>query len=126
MTYTIITGASAGLGALFAKELAKEGRDLVLMARRGDRLVALAEAIKSGSSVDVETVAIDLTDTSAVEHWFETEGKALAIDSLVNNAGFDVTGIRNIITIAFMRLTTWSFNKKNGWLFAGLMCGSHN
>ena len=81
----LITGASAGLGVAFAEWLAAENYDLILVARRGERLTALAQRL---SHVEIETIAADLTspgDLARVEHRL-TDGGPLSL--LVNNAGF--------------------------------------
>lgn len=81
----LITGASAGLGLAFAERLAAEHYDLVLVARRSERLAALAQRL---SHVAIETIAADLTspgDLARVEHRLAEGGP---ISLLVNNAGF--------------------------------------
>lgn len=90
----VITGASAGLGAAFARELAERGYDLVLVARRRERLEKLAKKLTSaetGADTKVEVVAVDLADRGMNRVVVET---ALArfgrVDLLVNNAGFAV------------------------------------
>ena len=58
----LITGASAGIGAVYADRLAKRGYDLILVARNQSRLSALAQRLKSETGRSVETVAADLND----------------------------------------------------------------
>lgn len=85
----LVTGASSGIGAEIAKELAKEGANLVLVARRQGRLDALAAEIKQAHGVEARTVALDLGKPNAALELFEaTEGSELPVDVLVNNAGF--------------------------------------
>lgn len=85
----LVTGASAGIGAWLARVLAEEGANLVITARRKDRLTALAEEIKAKHAVDVQVLDADLARPDAAAELFQkTEGAGLAIDLLVNNAGF--------------------------------------
>lgn len=85
----MVTGASAGLGEVFARRLAERGVELVLVARRQERLQALADELP----VDVEVLAADLTDRSQLAR---VESRLAAaerpVDLLVNNAGFGAFG----------------------------------
>ena len=84
----LITGASAGLGAEFARQLAASGNDLVLVARRADKLEALAAELRDAHGVDVAVMAADMTDPAAPGELFrQTQERGLQIDFLVNNAG---------------------------------------
>lgn len=84
----LITGASAGLGVEFADELAARGNDLLLVARRKDKLEAVAQRIHRQHGVDVETFAADLSQREAPRAIFEfTQNRSLDVDYLVNNAG---------------------------------------
>ena len=84
----LITGASAGLGAEFARQLAAGRHDLVLVARRADRLEALAAELRDAHGVDVVVLAADMTDPAAPAQLFrQTQERDLQIDFLVNNAG---------------------------------------
>ena len=88
----LITGASSGLGAVFARALAARGFDLILVARRADRLERLAEELKAAGGVSVETISADLTregDLAAVE---QRVSRAQELTLLVNNAGFGMRG----------------------------------
>jgi short-subunit dehydrogenase len=88
----LITGASSGIGATFAHQLAARGYDLVLVARRRDRLVEEARAIQASHSVQVEILPADLTvdaDLKAVE---DRIAAAPNLELLVNNAGFGIAG----------------------------------
>lgn len=86
--WALVTGASSGIGEAIAIELAKQGLNLVLVARRGDRLQALATGLRTAHTVDVRTLAVDLTqqDAPAAIHRF-TQNLGLEVDILVNNAG---------------------------------------
>ncbi len=91
--YALVTGASAGIGAAFARELALRGHALVLTARRLDRLEALADELRAAHGVAVECIACDLADPGAPDLLLaETQRRGIAIDVLVNNAGYGVTG----------------------------------
>lgn len=84
----LVTGASAGIGASFARLLAAEGTDLLLVARRAERLDALAEELRAAHEVRVEVLAADLTDPGApAEIIAFADGQGMSIDVLVNNAG---------------------------------------
>ena len=83
----LITGASSGIGAVYADRLARRGYDLILVARRGDRLAALAERLRREQRVAIQTVVADLTapdDLSRVEGVVAGNER---VTMLVNNAG---------------------------------------
>jgi hypothetical protein len=88
----LITGASSGLGAEFARQLAVQGYDLTLVARRKDRLEALANELRSRYTVQAQPLVADLTndaDLKAVEDYIAA---AENLRLLVNNAGFGTAG----------------------------------
>jgi short-subunit dehydrogenase len=84
----LITGASGGIGAQFARALADRGADLVLAARSTDRLAALAGELRSSAGVQVSTVAIDLAQPGAGLAVVDRASQDGPVDALVNNAGF--------------------------------------
>ncbi len=91
--WALITGASAGIGVAFAEELARGGTNLLLSARRKDRLDALAQRLTSIYKVQTEVLAADLAEPSAPENIFAfTKDRGLDIDLLINNAGFGAYG----------------------------------
>jgi short-subunit dehydrogenase len=106
----LVTGASAGIGEEFARQLAERGNDLVLVARDKARLDALAESL----NVQCEVLSADLTDAAQLA---TVEARARSVDILVNNAGFGTYGrfaeldldteIReiNLNVVALVRLT---------------------
>lgn len=83
----LVTGASAGLGLELAQLFAKDGHSLVLVARRRDRLEALAKQLGEQHGVHVRVVAADLTSPKAPKAIFD-ELASVPVDFLVNNAGF--------------------------------------
>lgn len=88
----LITGASSGIGKSFAKVFAQQGYDLVLVARREDRLNQLAEELKNSYDVISEVVALDLAKLSAPKKIYDhLRGKNIAVDILVNNAGYSLS-----------------------------------
>ena len=91
--WALVTGASAGIGAALAKELAAGGTNLVLTARRIDRLEELAKALSATHKVKAEIFAADLADSNAPERIFAfTREKGIEIELLINNAGFGQYG----------------------------------
>jgi uncharacterized protein len=86
---TLITGASAGIGKEFARELAKDGFDLVLTARRLDKLTELKDELEKQYGIDVMVISRDLANPDTPKELFEELMAAnKKIDFLVNNAGY--------------------------------------
>lgn len=93
MKYTLITGASSGIGEAFAHRLAREGHNLILVARSKDKLLSLSEELMSRHHVDVQFVAIDLSMPGADNALYEeTMRRGIAVEMLINNAGFGSAG----------------------------------
>ncbi|HSC45699.1 MAG TPA: SDR family oxidoreductase [Candidatus Acidoferrum sp.] len=91
--WALVTGASAGIGQAIAEELSRQGTNLVLTARREDRLIALANRLGKEHGVQAVTFTADLAQSTAPEAIFAfTKERGLSIDLLVNNAGFGQYG----------------------------------
>ena len=89
----LVTGASAGIGEAFARELARHGFDLVLTARRRDRLDALAAELEAKYGVRTLCVVEDLADPGAPPRLIgQVHAAGMEVDFLVNNAGYGVAG----------------------------------
>lgn len=86
-TVAVVTGASSGIGAVYADRLALRGYDLMLVARRQDRLGALADRLRATHHVEVETFAADLTVPAELDTVAERIRKDASIAVVVNNAG---------------------------------------
>src|SRR6187397_3262553 len=92
-TWILITGASSGFGEEFARQYAEQGYALVLVARRLDRLQALAEALRQQHRVEVVVEQVDLSDVTAIVQLQERlRERGIAIDILINNAGHGLQG----------------------------------
>lgn len=87
----LVTGASSGIGEATARQLAARGADVILVARRRDKLEALADRLRAAHGVRADVVAMDLGEPGAPGQLFDaTEGAGRTVDVLVNNAGFGV------------------------------------
>ena len=88
----MVTGASSGLGAQFARTMAKAGATVVIGARRVDRLAALAAEIKAAGGI-AHAIALDVEDEGSIKAAFdEAEARVGGIDTLFNNAGISTVG----------------------------------
>lgn len=89
MPTTLITGASGGLGADFARLAAADGNDIVLVARTADALESLANELRASHGITATTIVDDLSDPSSVDRVVALLGeRGIEVDALVNNAGF--------------------------------------
>lgn len=91
--WALVTGASAGIGAAFARRLAETGANLILTARRADRLEALAGEMKAAHGVDTRVIAADFARPEAPADLFdEIAREGLPVDILISNAGYGLPG----------------------------------
>ena len=90
----LVTGASSGIGATFARQLAESGANLVLVARRGALLEKLASELRERHGARVDVFVIDLTSSASVSKLAaELDKKEIDVDVLINNAGFATSGL---------------------------------
>lgn len=95
----LITGASSGIGETFARRLAARGFNLVLVARRRDRLEELQREFESSGDIAVEVLAVDLTQPTGMCVVEEKIASAENLQLVVNNAGFGSRGLFHTISI---------------------------
>ena len=90
----LVTGASSGIGAAFARQLAESGANLFLVARRGALLEELASELRERHGTRVDVFVIDLTSSGSVSKLAaELDKKKIDVDVLINNAGFATSGL---------------------------------
>jgi short-subunit dehydrogenase len=88
----LITGASSGIGAEFARQLARRGYSLLLTARRKEKLEALAQEIQEKNPVSIEILLADLSQDAAIQAVERRIAELDRLDLLVNNAGYGISG----------------------------------
>ena len=94
--HALITGASAGIGAEFARQLAARGQHLVITARRAERLTALGHELEQRHGVEVVTLPSDLAEPAAVDELCSALAeRGIQVATLINNAGYGVPGHLN-------------------------------
>lgn len=104
MDVTLITGASSGLGEGFARALAARKHNLLLVARREERLRELATELERTEGVSVATIALDLAAPDAGERLMaDVAARGLTVETLINNAGFGARGAFAEIDLAEQR-----------------------
>jgi short-subunit dehydrogenase len=93
MNTTLITGASSGIGEVFARKLAARGRNVLLVARSEEKLITLCNELGRSNSIRAQHVTMDLSQPESPARLFdETEKRGLTVDMLINNAGFGSFG----------------------------------
>jgi uncharacterized protein len=124
----LITGASTGIGAIYADRLAKRGYDLILVARNQSRLAALAGRLKNETGRSVETIAADLNDKADLARIETTLRTNANITVLVNNAGVgaaapllnsDVEKMDQMIRLNVVALTRLTYAVAPGFVTRG-------
>jgi uncharacterized protein len=127
----LITGASSGIGAVYADRLARRGSDLILVARNRNRLAVLAERLKDETGRSVETIAADLNDRAELARIETTLRTNASITLLVNNAGVgaaapllesDVERMDEMIRLNVAALTRLTYAAVPGFVARG--CGT--
>lgn len=92
--WTLITGASSGIGEAFAHEYAARGSHLILVARSEDKLIALGEKLSEKYGIQAQVMVSDLSQNgSAAELYQQCVRRGLSVDCLINNAGFATHGL---------------------------------
>lgn len=113
----LITGATSGIGAVFAEKFAARGYDLIITGRRKEKIQSIAEELKKKYSIDVTVISAELSDDKDIESVVSIIKNTENLEVLVNNAGFgkknnfleeDITTHENMLTVhclATMKLT---------------------
>lgn len=121
----LITGASSGIGAVYADRLARRGYDLILVARNRDRLAALAQRITNETQRSVEIIDTDLNDRAALAGVEAKLKQDASITLLVNNAGVgthkplldsDVDAMTRLIDLNVTALTRLTYAAVPGFV----------
>lgn len=138
----LVTGASSGLGVDFARELARRGADLVLVARREELLRQVQNELASAHGVKVQILTADLGDPQAPQALYDQlAAKGIAVDILVNNAGFGAFGLeleipwektRQMLMLDIVALTHMTkvfargmVERKRGWMLQIASIGAY-
>lgn len=91
--YTLITGASSGIGKETVFEYARHGHDLIIVARRTEKLEEIRTELISRYKINVEVITLDLSNIDSAEALFQkVSEKGFRIETLINNAGFGISG----------------------------------
>lgn len=119
MPYTLITGASSGIGEEFARQCAAKRQNLILVARSEEKLQNLSSELKNTYPIDVKVIALDLATNDSAEHLFERcQRENLEVNFLINNAGigligkfdhFEVIRIEEMLTLNILTLTKLTY-----------------
>lgn len=128
-SYTLITGASTGIGYALAKEFAAHGHHLILVARSQEKLAALKQDLEAQYPIQAKVILKDLSGTQAAQELFhEIQMKNLPVENLVNNAGIGAYGFFSktqlakeweLLQINIISLTTLTKLFLNSMLEAG-------
>ncbi len=101
MNTTLITGASSGIGEVFARKLAARGRNVFLVARSEEKLITLCNELGRSNSIRAQYVALDLSEAESPARLFEeAEKRGLFVDLLINNPGFGSMGEFSTLDLA--------------------------
>src|SRR4051812_35037441 len=124
--WTVITGASSGIGAEMARLFGGRGSSLVLVARRGDRLDELKREIEAAHGVAVETMVLDLERPEGPDELVRAlEARGITVHTLVNNAGFGLRGRFATLPyegqMAMVELNVTALTKLCGLVLPGLV-----